>query len=153
MLLICAFLVGLVTGLRTFLATAIVSWGARTRILQVAGTPLAWMGFSLTPIVLTALALFELVYDKLPIAESRKAPRSFAARILSGGLSGATLGASGHSIVFGLLLGVAGAVAGTLIGAACRAKLASLCGRDWPAAVMEDLTGIGIALFAVLSLR
>ncbi len=153
MLLICAFLAGFVSGLRTFLASAIVSWGARTRIFSVAGTPLAWMGFWLTPIVLTALELFELVWDKLPIAGNRTAPRPFTARILSGSLSGATLGASEHSILLGLLLGAAGAVVGTLTGAACRAKLASLFGRDWPAAVLEDLAGIGVALFAVLSLK
>lgn len=123
------------------------------RVFSVAGTPLAWMGFPLTPVVFTVLECIELVYDKLPQAGSRKALRPFTARILSGGLSGATVGASGHSIVLGLLLGAAGAVAGTLLGAAGRAKLASLFGRDLPAAVLEDLTGIGIALFAVLRLR
>ncbi len=152
-LLICAFLAGFVSGLRTFLAATVVSWGARLRVFSLAGTPLAWMSSSLTAIVFTLLEVCELVYDKLPQAGSRKAPRPFIARILAGALSGATLGASRHSILLGLLLGAAGAIAGTFTGAACRAKLASLFGRDWPAAVLEDLAGIGIALFAVLSLR
>jgi len=152
MLLLGAFLAGLVAGLRAMLAPAIVSWFARAGVLAVAGTPLAFMGYKYTALILTILALTELVVDKLPSTASRKAPPGFIARIVTGGLAGATIGAAGNSLVVSLILGVVGAVAGTLGGAAARAKLAAAFGRDLPAALVEDLAAILIAVFSVLRL-
>jgi uncharacterized membrane protein len=153
MLLICAFLVGIVSGLRTFTPPAVVSWFARSGSLAVAGTPLAFMGYRFTPIILTALALFELVMDKLPKTPSRKTPPQFIARILSGALTGATIGASVASLTAGMILGVIGAVVGTLGGAAMRTKLASAIGRDFPAALLEDVLAIGLAIIFLLRIR
>lgn len=150
MLLICAFLLGLVAGLRTMTAPAVVSWCARTGILRVAATPLAFMGYRYTPLIFMLLALGELISDKLPKTPSRKTPPQFIARIVSGSLVGATIGAAGSSLLLGLLLGAIGAVAGTLGGAAARAKLAATYKRDLPAALMEDLAAIAIAVFSML---
>ena len=150
MLLVCAFLLGVVAGLRAMLAPAVVSWFARNGVLAVANTPLAFMGFKYTPIILTVLAIGELINDKLPKTPSRKAPPSFVARIVSGALTGATIGAVGNSLVLGLILGAIGAVAGTLGGAAVRGKLAAAFGRDLPAALLEDLVGIAIAVLCLL---
>ena len=61
MLLLCAFLVGLVSGLRTFLAPAAVSWFAWLAMLPVATTPMAFMSYRYTAIVFTVLAIVELV--------------------------------------------------------------------------------------------
>jgi uncharacterized membrane protein len=153
MLLLSAFLVGIVSGLRTFTPPAVVSWFARSGSLSVASSPLAFMGYRFTPIILTALALFELVMDKLPNTPSRKTPPQFIARIFSGGLTGATIGASGEALTAGMLLGVVGAVAGTFGGAAVRAKLAAAFGRDLPAALLEDLMAIGLAIIFLLRVR
>lgn len=153
MVWLCAFLVGLVAGLRTMLAPAIVSWLARTGVLNVGGTPLAFMGYKYTPIIFTALAVAELVTDKLPATGSRKAPLAFIVRIVSGGLVGATVGAAGRSLGLGVILGAMGAVAGTLGGAAVRAKLAAAFGRDLPAALLEDIAGITIAVLSVVKLQ
>jgi uncharacterized membrane protein len=131
------------------LAPAAASWAARLAWINVAGTPLAFMGFKYTPIILTILAVGELIGDKLPSIPSRKAPPAFIARIVSGALVGATIGAAGQSLVAGLILGILGAVCGTLGGSAARAKLAALFGRDLPAALLEDVAAIAIALFAV----
>jgi uncharacterized membrane protein len=154
MLLICAFVLGLVAGLRTMTAPAVVSWCARTGILAVAGTPLAFMGYKYTPLVFTLLAVGELISDKLPRTPSRKTPPQFIARIASGSLVGATIGAAGQSLVhglaMGLVMGALGAVAGTLGGAAARGKLAATYGRDFPAALTEDLAAIAIAVVAML---
>lgn len=153
MLLLCALLVGIVSGLRTFTPPAVASWFARSGSLTVASSPLAFMGYRYTPIILTALALFEIVNDKLPKTPSRKTPPQFIARILSGALTGATIGTSAGSMVLGLVLGVLGAILGTFGGAAMRAKLASAFGRDFPAALLEDVMAVGLAIIFLLWVR
>ena len=86
MFLLCALLLGVVAGLRSMLAPATVSWFARNGVLAVANTPLAFMGFRFTPIILTLFAVGELIADKLPKTPSRKTtrlaeePHSFALR-------------------------------------------------------------------------
>jgi uncharacterized membrane protein len=152
MLLVCAFVIGLVAGLRTMMAPAVVSWFARMGTLAVGGTALAFMGYKWTPIIFTALALGELVNDKLPKTPSRKTPPQFIGRVVTGALSGATVGAAGQSLVLGLILGAVGAVAGTLGGAAVRGKLAAAFGRDLPAALLEDVAAIAIAVVSLLEL-
>jgi uncharacterized membrane protein len=153
MLLVCAFVIGLVAGLRTMMAPAVVSWFARMGSLAVGGTALAFMGYKYTPIIFTVLAIAELVNDKLPKTPSRKSPPQFIGRVITGSLSGATVGAAGQSLVLGLVLGALGAVAGTLGGAAVRGKLAAAFGRDLPAALLEDAAAIAIAVVALLELR
>jgi uncharacterized membrane protein len=149
MLFVCAFLVGMVAGLRSMLAPAVVSWAARLGWISVAGTPLAFMSFKYTPIIFTVLAIGELIADKLPSTPSRKAPPGLIARIVSGALVGGTIGAAGQSLTIGLILGILGAVCGTLGGSAARARLAAMFGRDLPAALLEDIVAIAIAVFSV----
>lgn len=55
-------------------------------------------------------------------------------------------------LVGGGVLGAVGAVIGTLGGAAVRARLAAIFGRDLPAAVIEDLVAVIGAAAIVLSL-
>jgi uncharacterized membrane protein len=152
MLLLCAFLVGIVAGLRSMLAPAAVSWAARLGLLAVSNTPLAFMGYQFTPIILTVLAVGELIADKLPQTPSRKQAPAFIARIISGALVGATIGASQQMLALGLVAGAVGAVVGTFGGSAARAKLAALFGKDLPAALVEDLVGILILAFSLLRL-
>ena len=153
MLLLCAFLVGLVAGLRSMLAPAVVSWAARLNLLNVGETYVALMSYRVTALVFPILAAGELIADKLPKTPSRKQPPSFVIRILSGSLVGATVGAAGGKLLIGLCLGAIGAVVGTLGGAAARAKLASAFGRDWPAAILEDIAALAIAIIPILRLR
>lgn len=153
MLLLCAFLVGIVSGLRSMLAPAVVSWSARLGLLSVEDTPLSFMGYHYTPILFAVLAVGELIADKLPFTPSRKMAPGFIARIFSGALVGATVGASGNLMLPGLVVGAIGAVAGTLGGAAARARLAALMGRDLPAALLEDLFALVLAILAVLRIR
>lgn len=153
MLLLCAFLVGIVAGLRSMTAPAVVSWFARMEILTVAGTPLAWMGYRYTPIILTVLAIGELIADKLPSTPSRKAPPGFVTRLVTGALTGATIGAAGHALLLCMIVGIVGAVIGTFGGAAVRAKLATTFRRDFPAALLEDAVAILVATFAILKLQ
>ncbi len=144
-----ALLLGIVAGLRSMLAPALVSWFARSGALPVAGTPLAFMGYRYTPLILSVLALGEFIVDTLPTTPSRKAPPGLIARIVTGSLSGATIGTVGHSLGLGLMLGLIGALAGTFGGAAVRARLASAFGRDLPAALLEDLVGVAVGVLAL----
>ncbi|HEX4036673.1 MAG TPA: DUF4126 family protein [Acidobacteriaceae bacterium] len=153
MLLLCAFLVGLVAGLRSMTAPAVTSWCAHLGIIVVAGTPLAWMGSRTAVIVLTVFAVVELIYDKLPSCPSRKAPPGFIARMVAGALCGATLGAASHAYPAGIIAGILGALAGTYGGSAARARLAAAFHRDLPAALFEDAAAILIAVFAILKLQ
>ena len=151
-ILLLAFLIGGVAGLRTFTALTAVSWAAQLGWLSLSGGPLAFLGFAWTPWILTLLALVELVIDQLPSAPSRKAP-GFGARIVSGALSGAAIGAPvGWLIVTGIA-GIVGAVIGTLGGYAARAKLAFAFRKDLPAALIEDAVAILSAIVIVLAPR
>jgi uncharacterized membrane protein len=147
--LLLAFAIGVVAGLRAMTAPAAVSWAARVGWLHLAGTPLAFFGAAVTPWIFSLLASGELVNDLLPSAGSRKAPPAFAARIVSGGLCGAAVGASAGFLAGGIVAGVLGAVSGTLGGYAARARLARAFGHDLPAALLEDVVAIGAGLLVV----
>src|SRR5262245_58099844 len=88
-----AFLLGVVAGLRSMTSPAAVSWAARLGWLHLENTPLAFLGFTAAPYIVTVLAIGELINDKLPKTPSRKTLVPFAARIVAGTLSGAALGA------------------------------------------------------------
>ena len=148
-LYVFALLVGVIAGLRAMTAPAAVSWAAHLGILHLASTPLAFLGATLTPYILTVAALGELVTDQLPKTPSRKVPVQFGTRIVTGGLSGAAIGASGGALVAGLVCGVIGAVIGSLGGAEARGRLARAFGKDLPAALLEDAVAVGGAAVIV----
>jgi uncharacterized membrane protein len=150
--LLLAFLIGIVSGLRAMTAPAAVSWAARLGWLKLAGTPLAFLGYVATPYIFTVLALGELVNDKLPNTPSRKVPPQFIARIVTGSLSGAAIGAGSGMLLAGLAIGAVGAVAGTLGGAEVRGALARAFGKDLPAALLEDVTAILLSILTVTRL-
>lgn len=145
-ILILAIVIGIIAGLRSATAPAVVSWAARLGWIHPNSTWLAFLGYSWTPWILSAAALAELVADKLPSTPSRKAPPSFAFRIVSGSISGAAIGLSRGSLVISILGGAIGAVIGTLGGEAARSTLARLFGKDLPAALLEDAVAIAGAV-------
>jgi uncharacterized membrane protein len=53
----------------------------------------------------------------------------------------------------GAIVGIAGAVAGTLGGRAFRARIAAAFGSDRPGALLEDAIAIGLAVALVLAAR
>jgi len=144
-----ALLIGIVSGLRTMTAPAAVSWAAYLGWLPLGATPLAFLGATATPYIVTLLAIGELIADQLPKTPSRKVPVQFGARLVSGGLCGAAIGATGGALVGGLVAGVVGAVIGTLGGYQARVALAKAMGRDLPAAALEDVVAIGSAAVIV----
>jgi len=148
-LYLAALLLGVIAGLRAVTPVAAVSWAAALGVLKLTGTPLAFLGASVTPWIVTAIAVGELINDKLPKTPSRKVPIQFGGRVVSGGLAGAAVGLSTGALIPGLVLGAVGAVIGTLGGAWARGKLSAVFGRDLPAALIEDLVAVGGAAVVV----
>jgi uncharacterized membrane protein len=143
------FLVGTASGLRAMIGLAAVSWAARFGILPLGHTWLAFLGYALTPYILTLIAIGELVNDKLPKTPSRLIPPQFITRIVTSALRGLAIGLSGGEMIVGLVAGILGAVAGTFGGAKARSVLARNLGCDLPAALLEDIAAAGIAAFAL----
>ena len=145
-----AFLIGVVAGLRSMTAPAVVSWGARLGWLHLENTWLAFLGSAITPYILSVLAIGELINDKLPKTPSRKTPVPFAGRVVMGALCGAALGAPSQALVGGLLAGMLGAVAGTLGGYEVRSRVVrAIGGKDLPIALLEDALAICGAVWIV----
>src|SRR5687767_8158132 len=113
---VLAFLIGVIAGLRAMTAPAAISWAARLGWLHPGHPWLAFLGSAATPYVFTALAIVELINDKLPKTPSRKALLPFLVRIAVGAFCGTALGAASGALTGGLVAGALGAVAGTLGG-------------------------------------
>jgi len=146
-----AFAIGVISGLRAFTAPMVVSWAASLKGLNLENTWMAFLGYAATPYVVTAIALAEIVNDKLPKTPSRKTPGPFVGRILLGALSGAALSAGAHqAAVAGIFLGGLGGVAGTLGGYEFRTRLVKgLKVPDFTIALLEDALAIGFGFFIV----
>src|SRR5436305_11771921 len=81
-ILVYAFLIGVIAGLRALMAPTIVSWGAGLGWFSLAGSSLQFMSSPVTRYILSVLALGELVNDKLPKTPSRTVPPQFITRSL-----------------------------------------------------------------------
>jgi uncharacterized membrane protein len=147
--LIAAVLIGFVAGLRTMTALAAVSWAARAAFIDPQAPWLAWLGYRFTPYVMSVLAAAEFVTDQLPSTPSRKAPPQFGVRIVCGAVGGCAVGFSTGAALAGAATGVVGSIAGTLLGHSCRARLATVFGMDRPAAVIEDVIAVALAIAAI----
>jgi uncharacterized membrane protein len=142
-------LIGIVAGSRAMMAPATVAWGAWLGWIDLTPTWASFMGSGWAVLILTVLAIGELVTDQLPATPSRKVPQQFGARIVTGAFSGAVLGAVTGSTLVGVILGAIGAVIGTYGGAELRGRMAAAFGSDRPAALIEDAAAIILGLVAV----
>jgi uncharacterized membrane protein len=132
--LIAAFLLGCVAGLRTFTAPAVL-------LLVRNRTTLAY--------VLGLLAAVEYLVDLNPKAPARTNVMGLGARAVSGAFCGWVLGgAAGGSPLAGAAAGVLGAVTGAYAGLYARTRAIDLIGRV-PAAIAEDLLAIAGAILIV----
>jgi uncharacterized membrane protein len=143
--------IGIVAGLRALLAPAIVAWAAHFGCLNLHGSPLAFMGSTAAVAIFSVFAIVELVGDKLPQTPKRTALAPLLARILMGGLCGASLCVSaGKSLLAGALVGGMGGVIGAFVGYEIRRRLVNnLRVKDLFVAVCEDLMAIALACFFV----
>ncbi len=146
--------IGVVAGLRSLTAPAVVSWAALLGWLNLDGSPLAFMGSAAAVAIFSLLAVAEYVGDVLPKTPARTKPGPLIARIVTGGLSGACLCApANQSLPAGAVLGGIGGVIGAFSGYEARKRLVSgLKVKDVLIAIPEDLVALGFACFLV-SLR
>lgn len=149
--LLFVFLIGIVTGLRSLTGPAVTSWAAHLGWLSLIGTPLRFMSSIVTVTIFTLLAVLELIGDQLPSTPARTAPVGLSARVVMGGLCGATVGvAGGEPMVLGIALGVIGAIVGAYGGYQARIRLGKALGvPDFVIAVIEDLVAIGGGLLVL----
>jgi uncharacterized membrane protein len=133
--LLLAFLLGMVSGLRTFTAPAVL-WLMRH--------PGPWA------IGLGILAVFEYFVDLHPKAPPRTGTTGLVGRVVSGAFVGwmVAFAASGSSIA-GAIAGAIGAVIGAYGGLALRLRLIDAVGKI-PAGLLEDALAI-VAALAIVS--
>jgi uncharacterized membrane protein len=149
--LLLAFLIGVVSGLRSLTAPAVVAWAAHRGWIHFNYAPLHFLGSMAAVAVFTLFAIVELVADQLPNAPSRTAPPGLIARIVLGALCGAAIAVSGaQSFAIGAVLGAAGGVAGAFGGYQVRTRLVrGLKVPDFVIATSEDAVAIGAAFIIV----
>jgi len=149
--LLFVFLIGIVTGLRSMTGPAVTSWAAHLGWLSLVGTPLRFMSSIVTVTIFTLLAVLELIADQLPATPARTAPAGLSARVVMGGLCGATVAvAGGESLAVGIVLGVIGAIVGTYGGYQARTRSVKALGvPDIVIAIIEDVVAIGGGLLVL----
>jgi uncharacterized membrane protein len=141
--------IGIVAGLRSLTAPAVVAWGAHLNWLNLHDSALAFMGSTAAVAIFSLLAIGELIADKLPGMSKRTAPAPLIARIITGGLCGTCLcAAEAKALLAGVLLGGIGGVIGAFLGYNIRRRV-DLHIKDVVVAVCEDVVAVGLALFFV----
>ena len=134
---VAALLLGVVTGLRTFTALAVL-WFVRHP------GPFAF--------VLGGAAIFEYGFDLYPKAPPRTSAGGLTGRVFAGAFCGwAVTAVAGSPPIAGALLGACGALIGAYGGLATRRRVTTLIGPV-PAALLEDAIAIAGALAIVLKL-
>jgi len=149
--LFLAFLIGVIAGLRSLTAPAVVAWAAHRNWLPLQKTALAFLGSTIALVIFIVLAIGELIADQLPSTPSRIKPPGLIARIVLGGLCGSALAvAGGQSMLAGGFLGALGGVAGAFGGYQVRTGLVRVLRiPDFVIACLEDAVAIGGGLFVV----
>ena len=150
-ILLFAFGIGFVAGLRALTAPAVVAWAAHFGCLNLSGSRLAFMGSIVTGIIFSVAAIGELIGDKMPQTPKRTAVFPLLARVATGALCGACLfAAAGQSLGPGAGAGGIGGLIGTFAGYQLRTRLvSSLHVKDSVIAVCEDIVAIALACFLV----
>jgi len=115
------------------------------------GQPLSLIGSLPSVIILTVLAIIEIIVDKLPNTPSRTSAPGLIARIVTGGLAGACISVGGgHSAFAGAGLGMIGGIVGCLAGYQARSRIVrALRKPDIYVALFEDLIAIAASLLIV----
>jgi uncharacterized membrane protein len=146
-----AFGIGIVAGLRSMTAPALVAWAAHLGWLHLQNSFFAFMGSTWAVVILTIFAAAELIADQLPKTPPRTAPVGLIARIITGAFSGACVAVSALTVVWiGAAIGVVGAIIGAYGGYNARTALVrALRVPDFVVAIPEDVIAIALGLFLV----
>jgi len=150
--LLLAVGIGIVAGLRSLTAPALVAWAAHLGWLNLQGTPISWMGSAVAVGVFTLLAIVELIGDVLPKTPPRTGAMGLSARIVMGGFTGLCLYAAAQARppVMGIVFGIIGVLIGTYGGYhARRALVNGLKVKDILIAIPEDVVAIALGYWIV----
>lgn len=138
---------GAVTGMRSMMGLAMASreLSDRRRLPRSAGRLEEWLAEDLVAITLSALALGELVVDKVPGVPDRVNPGALLGRGVIGGLVGALAGGPDDRAL-GAVVGVASALGGSFVAWFVRREVARLTLLpDAALALTEDAVAITAA--------
>ena len=144
-------ILGFMTGARTMTPMAICCLFAYRHHLWLVDTWAFWMMKPITFYVFAALAVGELIGDKLPGIPNRTSTGALISRLVFGGLVGA-LAATGlqGSAIEGIFLGVINALLGTFLTFHLRHWLTHQQGiRDYWVAIAEDCIVLGSSILAM----
>ena len=135
---------GFLSGLRSLTPLALVCWIANWGWIPLVGSRLAFLGTTTGAIIVSILALGELMADKLPQTPSRTDAAPLIARMITGGLCGAAVClAAGQTWLLGVFCGVVGSVVGAFAGYHARRLLVQRFRvPDLMVALAEDCTTI-----------
>ncbi|MFL6515414.1 MAG: DUF4126 family protein [Chthoniobacterales bacterium] len=145
------FIIGFFSGLRSFAPLALISWMAIWGWTPVAGSPFWFVGTEVFAIVISVLAVLELIADKLPKTPARIQVMPLIARLVTGSIAGGALSISaGQSWPVACALAALGSVTGAFSGYYSRkAVVRTLHVPDFFVALVEDLITIGGTLVLV----
>lgn len=143
--------IGIVAGLRSLTAPAVIAWAAHLGWLNLLGSQVAFMASTAAAAVFSLLAIGELIADKVPGVPRRTDIAPLVARICTGALCGACLAAAANrSLLPACLLAGLGGVIGAFAGYEIRRRLVSQFHlKDFFVGIFEDLIAIGLACFLV----
>jgi uncharacterized membrane protein len=131
---------GVVAGLRSMAAPAVLGWAAHEGRVRV---PVRGLRQKRAAEVVMTMAVGEIIADKLPFMPNRTSAPSLAARVVSGALVGGALCASKRKPVrLGVLAGAVGALVGTYGAFHLRHRLSQRV-PDKLVAVAEDAIAVG----------
>jgi uncharacterized membrane protein len=149
-ILLLAFLMGVLNGLRSFTPPAVTAWAAHLGCLKLQGT-LGLIASVPSVAIFTLLAAGELLADKMPWMPNRISIAGLIARIVMGKLTGACIAAAGgQSIWIGAVCGAVGGIVGAFAGYYARTRSVKALGKpDIYVALVEDFICIAGALWVV----
>ena len=144
----CAAGLGAVSGLRTFLAPALLGQAVQTQAIPKAGEPFKFLMSETAANVASGLAAAELIGDKLPFTPDRTVAFALAGRAAAGAVVGGAICSSFRKRPFwGAVAGVAGAIGAAYAGFYIRQALTKN-GKlpDLLVALAEDAISAGGAI-------
>jgi uncharacterized membrane protein len=134
--------IGVVAGLRSMTAPAVLAYGAKKGMIHVGDSSLVSMTVGTFSRKAADLAVTELLVDKLPFVPDRTRPGPLAWRALSGAACGAAVASSLRRPAWeGAVLGFAGAMVGAFAGHYLRSRVRGVV-PGLTAAVVEDAAAI-----------
>jgi uncharacterized membrane protein len=145
-----AFGIGIMAGLRSLTPPAVVAWAAYLGWLDLHNSYLAFMSSAPARYLLLAVAVGELIADKLPSTPNRTAPLGLGARVVTGAVSGMAIGSASNQVLVAGILGALGAIAGAFAGYEVRHRLVGkLQIPDLLVALFEDAVAIAGSVLLV----